>query len=1260
MHQPQFDLDDLFDALVFANPHTLFIDNDRTILKVGKAFQKSNKALESGKAFDVFFQWLPNSGFEALEKNESGLYFFQAKHENQRYKVSGRKTHWGYVLHANPVVNAEFQISNYHLTLKDFSQQNYIAEYLFLLQSSSKALSDLEKINEEYVAKNMALEKSREELTSTALFPNENPNPVIRLSSTFELLYSNPSAIQFLSDFRISNHSIEDDELKHKLEEIASQRTENSSLYISSNKNTYLVNVRKGLNSDFFNIYAADITRFIEEVKGKERELSLLNNRLQDQQVFYEYILNSIPSDIAIFDENHKYLFVNPQGIQNKEIRNFMIGKDDFDYCHYKGISTEGAEFRRKMFTQVITENREVEWEDDLLDPLGNRKVIMRRMRPISNPITHQQNVVGYGIDITLRKVAEDKVKEANFRLILLEQFLNAASDAIQVADDSGTFVFMNKRASERLGIPLDKLHEFKVSDIDVQFKDPKLWEEHIDFLKSNGGFSAESTNIHQVTGQSTDVEVNVSYHEFAGKGYIIAASRDISERKQNQKILAHKNEFQTVLMEVATEFIDIDPNEISRVIQTTLARIGTFLGVDRVYLFDYNHTEQTTSNTYEWVAEGISPEIDNLQNIPYEYVTVWTETHFKGENIEVENTFEVPDGMFKSLLLEQNIKSLIALPLMLEGNCLGFVGLDSVKNFRKFYKDEKDLLQLLSRMLVNVDQRIKNTKALEVSNQTIQTINEDLQKIVQAEKTVNLLADSFMLGTDYESVCWDIVENVISQLDFEDCVIYQVQGKELVQVAAMGNKTKKRRVLKEAMRIPLGKGIVGAVAKNGASILLSDTSQDKRYLVDDQARLSEVAVPIKVGRKVWGVIDSEHEQKNFFTELHLRVLLTLSNLLSQKIAALEEQKMKEKLQEEILAINADLENRVMEETNRNVELTKSMSDQEKLVTLGEIASGIAHDLNTPLGAIKIGAESIRYTLDNLFGNVVAKCTETQIKYALNRSLGQTGELFVGGLQQRKEMKEMEKLLMEDFPEILAEDRAKIVNMMVKTRILAPQREHVVEVLSAPNPLDYLELMYSLQIVHNFIATILTSSERAGNVVQDLRSFIKDQRNQARGPVNLRNNIGTVLNVFNYEIKRSVELIFRVEEDIYIEGFDIKLFQLWSNIIKNAIESLDQYRERGVIKITSQRKGNMVKIAIANNGPEIPVEIRARIFEKFFTTKAQKNGSGLGLNIVKSVLDEHQAKVVLDSNSEWTTFEFIFPTIAYVGEPKNEVEIELL
>ena len=1126
--------------------------------------------------------------------------------------------------------------------------------------SKKMELMKLAQKSEELRLKNKALEESKQELLNTSLFPQENPNPVLRVGDNYELLYANPSSEEFLQDFNFNNQFLDDDELKLNLGYVAKNELENFSIYLKRNNNTYLLNIRKKIPNNFFNLYAANITHFVDQVAQKESELTALALRLNDQQEFYEYILNNIPSDIAVFDEQHKYLFVNPQGIKSEEIRNFIIGKDDYDYCRFKGVPTTGADFRRAKFLEVIEQDKEVEWEDDMTDASGNRKVIMRRMRPIFNPNTKKRNVVGYGIDITQRKLAEEEVNQSHLRLTLLEQFLNSASDAVQVANDQGNFVYINKAASERLGIPIDQITKYKVSDIDHQFKDPKEWQAHLDFLKEKGSFSAESINVNQVTGKPIDVEVYVRHQIIDGSGYIIAASRDISERKQAERIVAYKNEFQAVITEVATEFIDINPDALDDIINSTLERLGKFMKVDRVYLFEYDHEKQTTSNTHEWVATDINPEIQNLQEIPFEYVPVWVETHAKGENIEVENTGLLPDGMFKKLLIEQDIKSLIALPLMHEGVSIGFVGLDAVKDYRTFYADEKVLLVLLSRMLVNVKERIRNIKAIHESNLTINQINAELQKIIQAEKTINVLADSFLNGTDYKEICWDIVENVISQLDFEDCVIYKLEEKSLVQVAAMGNKTKRRRVLKDTMKIPLGQGIVGTVAKTGKALLVEDTTTDERYIVDDESRLSEVAVPIKLGRKIWGVIDSEHERKGFFTDLHLRVLMTISNLLSQKISAIDEQKSKERLQIEILEINADLERRVAEETNRNMELTKSMSDQEKLVTIGEIASGIAHDLNTPLGAIKIGAESIRFTLDNLFGNVVSKCTEAQINIALNRSIERQGELFVGGLQQRKEMKAIDLFLAKNYPDVAMDERAKFVAMLVKTRVLPDQEEFIEQVMHCANPFEFLELIYSLQIVRNFIETILTSSDRATNVVQDLRSFIKDQRNSDKGPVNLHDNINTVLNVFNYDIKRSVELIFNVDRNVFIDGFDIKLFQLWSNIIKNAIESLDQYKERGIIKIYTETTLDEVTVHIANNGPKIPDEVKQYMFDKFYTTKARRNGSGLGLSIVKSVLDEHVAHMVLESTDDWTTFSFTFKRLNHESDQKNEVEIELM
>jgi signal transduction histidine kinase len=331
----------------------------------------------------------------------------------------------------------------------------------------------------------------------------------------------------------------------------------------------------------------------------------------------------------------------------------------------------------------------------------------------------------------------------------------------------------------------------------------------------------------------------------------------------------------------------------------------------------------------------------------------------------------------------------------------------------------------------------------------------------------------------------------------------------------------------------------------------------------------------------------------------------------------------------------------VAEKTKRNIELSKSITDQEKLVTIGEIASGIAHDLNTPLGAIKIGAESIRYTLSELLKNIVWKCTEEQIKFACERSAQKQGELFLGGLQLRREIKEFEDYLSLNFPEFKAESN-EIAGLFVKSRISLSETQLIKQCMETVNRKDFLLLIYHIQLNRNFIDTILSSSERGAKVVQDLRSFIKEPQNTSKGMVNLRENIATVLTIFNYELKRNIDVEFTVPDSLSLLGFDIKLFQLWSNIIKNAIEAMDDKKERGKLIINGKKTKKGIELSIENNGPLIPEKIQQKIFEKYFTTKSGQNGSGLGLSIVKNVLSMHNATISLNSTSVSTTFTIFF------------------
>lgn len=154
-------------------------------------------------------------------------------------------------------------------------------------------------------------------------------------------------------------------------------------------------------------------------------------------------------------------------------------------------------------------------------------------------------------------------------------------------------------------------------------------------------------------------------------------------------------------------------------------------------------------------------------------------------------------------------------------------------------------------------------------------------------DETIDYFANSQYGENSVTEICWDIARNCISQLKLEDCVVYLLDEKEnvLVQKAAYGPKNPREHEIINPMDIPVGDGIVGTAAATGRPVIVRDTTKDKRYIVDDQSRMSELAVPIIHEGKAIGVIDSEHSKRNFFGDEHVKVLSTIAAISANKIA---------------------------------------------------------------------------------------------------------------------------------------------------------------------------------------------------------------------------------------------------------------------------------------------------------------------------------------------------------------------------------------
>ncbi|MFT3681214.1 MAG: histidine kinase [Ferruginibacter sp.] len=179
----------------------------------------------------------------------------------------------------------------------------------------------------------------------------------------------------------------------------------------------------------------------------------------------------------------------------------------------------------------------------------------------------------------------------------------------------------------------------------------------------------------------------------------------------------------------------------------------------------------------------------------------------------------------------------------------------------------------------------------------------KERQSELETELVVTYFASQINKQTQIDSLLWDIAKNCISQLHFEDCVIYlrDEHRDVLVQKAAYGPKNPVAFDIKEPIEIPVGKGIVGTVAKTGKAEIISNTALDSRYIVDDKIRYSEITVPIIIDDKVVGIVDSEHRRKNFFNTRHLKILSTIAALCAAQMQLVKAEEEKKKAEIELI-----------------------------------------------------------------------------------------------------------------------------------------------------------------------------------------------------------------------------------------------------------------------------------------------------------------------------------------------------------------------
>ncbi|MBL1178365.1 response regulator [Pantanalinema sp. GBBB05] len=341
-------------------------------------------------------------------------------------------------------------------------------------------------------------------------------------------------------------------------------------------------------------------------------------------------------------------------------------------------------------------------------------------------------------------------------------------------------------------------------------------------------------------------------------------------------------------------------------------------------------------------------------------------------------------------------------------------------------------------------------------------------------------------------------------------------------------------------------------------------------------------------------------------------------------------------LQHRLQQKNQDLEHTLYELQTTQAQLIQS----EKMAVLGQLVANVAHEMNTPLGAICSSAANIalffNHNLEALPQFLQSLSLEQQQDFFT--LLKRSAQSHLTSLSS-KEKRQYKRNLIQHLEDHDIADADTIADTLIDIGIY-DNIDLLLPLLRDPNSRPILKMTYELVSVHKSAQMIITASDRATKVVQALKSYAHHDSTGTKVQANLIDGIETALMLYHNQLKHGVEVIRQYTDLPSILCFPDDLNQVWTNLIQNALQAMNY---KGTLTILLTHVTDQVTISITDTGSGIAPEIQAKIFDPFFTTKAIGEGNGLGLSIAKRNIEKHHGTITVSSIPGQTTFVVSLP-----------------
>lgn len=453
---------------------------------------------------------------------------------------------------------------------------------------------------------------------------------------------------------------------------------------------------------------------------------------LRTSEERFRNLIESTTDLVWEVDAKGVYTYVSPRieqvlGYRPEEV----LGRTPFDIMpesEAKRISAFFADVaaRKVPFTTLENTNRHKNGRLVVLESSG---------MPILDAVGGFHGYRGIDRDITERKAAEG-------RLLLQSAALESAANGIVITDRDGTILWVNPAFTKLTGYTAEESigknpRVLKSGQHDEAFY-RHLWQT----VRAGNVWRGELVNRRKDSSLYTEDMTITPVRNHAGviTNYI-AIKQDVTARKRAEAVLKHRADIDDLLTSISTRFINLDPGEVDRSINESLQTLGSFVGVDRSYMFILSDDHATIDNTHEWCAPGIEAQINNLQAIPVEAYGWVAERLMRFESVHVPRVRDLPREAddFRKLCEAQQIQSLLLVPIVYGQAPFGFLGFDSVRTEKTWAEEDVILLKMIGEIFVNALKRERAELALQDSNRKLENTLDELkrtqQQIVQQER---------------------------------------------------------------------------------------------------------------------------------------------------------------------------------------------------------------------------------------------------------------------------------------------------------------------------------------------------------------------------------------------------------------------------------------------------------------------------------------------------------------------------------------------